>query len=192
MDEKTAAHLSYIARLPIQEREAAAAPLGYRIESQDEDRALFKNESGHAVMAFRGTDLEHRNRRWRDVMADAAVLVGKAQKSPRYMASERAYADAVRQHGRVDVVGHSLGGHQALHLAREYGARATVFNPATSIPDVARGVRDWIVGRRAPDATSYITHRDPISIATMARLAGKVVVRPVKPGESAHALKNFL
>ena len=168
MDAKEGAELSRIAYLPQHERADAAGRLGYSIDSQDDDRVLFSKD-GQGVLAFRGTDLKRPKNAWRDLLTDAAVLVGKAERTPRYLASEDAYTRAVqsKKYKSVKAVGHSLGGHQAIHIAKTFGAEAHAYNPAASIPDIARGIRDKIFGSPAKRATSYITSQDPISIGTI-------------------------
>jgi hypothetical protein len=69
-----------------------------------------------------------------DLAADAAIALGWNHMSGRFWEADRTYQAAVKKYGadNVEVTGHSLGGAEALYVARKYGAGGTVFNPGES------------------------------------------------------------
>ena len=193
-DARLGAQLSDVTYLPPELRHESAAKLGYRVVDQDRDRALFANDQGQAVFGFRGTDVKHGRNAVRDLLTDAVVLVGKGEKTPRYRATEdfvSKHLAAGHAYKDVSAVGHSLGGHQALHVGREFGITTRAYNPAATLPDVARSIRDRVVGFRRQNLSSFITHSDPVSVATAAQLTGRVHHVRQKVADP-HALANFL
>lgn len=87
-------------------------------------------KDGKAVISYRGTDPTD----MADLMADAAIAMGWNHMSGRFWEADRVYQAAVKKYGaeNVEVTGHSLGGAEALYVARKYGAGGTVFNPGES------------------------------------------------------------
>lgn len=195
MESKQYAQLSKVMYLPQTEREEAASKLGYTLQSQDEDRALFVNDQNQAVIGFRGTDLKDNQRAWRDVLTDTAVLFGKGQQTPRLIANERFLQDALasKQYDSVSLTGHSLGGLGAVALGRDYGLQTHAYSPAFGIPEVARSVKDRIIERRKhPNLNLYTTWLDPISKGVMYSLTGKVHAQKRKHGLSSHTIENYV
>lgn len=190
------AQISKLMYLPQTLRDEEADRLGYRIEGQDEDRALLvpKDSSGEAVIGFRGTDTKTLKRTWRDVLTDVAVVFGKAEKTPRFVKSEEFLQSALQKgYKNIALTGHSLGGSQAVALGREYGAKTVAFNPAFGIPAIAKSAVQRIVERRKlPQLQLHTTWGDPISFGVMGSLTGKVVRHKRKAGLPAHAIENFV
>lgn len=87
-------------------------------------------KDGKAVISYRGTDITNMS----DLEADAAIALGWNHMSGRFWEADRTYQAAVKKYGaeNVEVTGHSLGGAEALYVARKYGAGGTVFNPGES------------------------------------------------------------
>ena len=188
------AKIANLAYLSPEQRAKEAESLGFTIEKQDADRVLLADPQGNAVVALRGTQFKHKNM-LRDVATDVAILFGKGERTPRYKASERFLeeAKASGKYNKIETVGHSLGAHQALHLGKTYGVETHAFNPAFSLPDVARSVVDRVVVRKKlPHINIYTTGTDPISIASMASLTHNVKRHKAKKGHvSSHALEQF-
>lgn len=196
MDEEAYLHadLANITYLEPSERISAAQALGYDVDYQDADRALFFNpKTAKAVLAFRGTDLKRKKNAIRDIMTDTAILFGKGEKTPRYMESERVLAQAIgsKKYSSIETTGHSLGGHQALYLGKEYGIPSRAFNPAFTIKEVATSVRDRLIGMRRPNLQIFTTAIDPVSFGAAASLTGKVYRVKRKRGYDPHALEHF-
>jgi hypothetical protein len=87
-------------------------------------------KDGKAVISYRGTNITD----MADLAADAAIAIGWNHMSGRFWEADRTYQAAVKKYGadNVEVTGHSLGGAEALYVARKYGAGGTVFNPGES------------------------------------------------------------
>ena len=195
-ESKLYARISDIMYLPKEQRDESALQLGYDVVKQDDDRALFvSKETGTAVVGFRGTDLKKNSRMWRDVATDTAVLLGKADKTPRLIANERFLQDVIhtKQYKDIKLTGHSLGGLGATKLGQEYGLETHAYNPAFGIPEIAKSWKDRIVQRKKnTNLKLYTTWGDPISFGVMASLTGKVYTQKKKEGIPRHALVNFL
>ena len=196
MDANASLHaqLAAAAYMSPEEADVTAQKLGYKLEQSDADRMVFANNEGHAVVAFRGTDLKRPKNAWRDLLTDAAVLFGKQERTPRFMKSEQVIHDAMSKYKRVTATGHSLGGSQSVHVARQLGIEAHSFNPGYSLPDVVRSFKDRIFGntRHIKHTNNvYTTSFDPISMAS--HLALNAHVHRVNPKEkNPHSLRNFL
>lgn len=191
MDQTTElAHLAKIAYLPRQQRQDEASKLGFSIAEQDDDRVLLTKDN-RSVISLRGTDLKHGKRGVRDLLTDSAIVFGKAEKTPRYIANEQFLVNAMQKGYNPEVVGHSLGGHGAVVLGKEYGVKATAFNPAWSIPDVVKSYRDrFLSNRKYKNIEIQTTYTDPISIGSSLSVTGKVKRRKAKG--DPHSLANFL
>ena len=132
LDKKTAAKLAELAYETSHDRRREVADrLGYTYDkgfSTDEAQVYLHRAGGRPVIAFRGTVPT----RLDDLRADADVLKGSYDH--RRFREGREKARAVRgAYGQVPVlVGHSLGGTIADHVARNEGMDAVVFNPGVS------------------------------------------------------------
>lgn len=100
-------------------------PLGY-FEPEESNYTTF-TRNGKAVVAYRGTNPANLS----DLKADLAISLGMNEFSGRFREAEAAYQAAVKKYGagNVDVTGHSLGGAEALFVARKNNAAGYVFNP---------------------------------------------------------------
>lgn len=199
MDEETR-HYAEISKLMYdtpEERARKAETMGYTIDTQDEDRALFVPKDGEgrkAVIGFRGTDLTKDKRAWRDVLTDASLAFGVGKKTPRFLASEQFLIHA-KDKGYKDtvLVGHSMGGSQSVQLAKLYGNEAHVYNPSFGIPSIVSSFKDRIFeGRKHGHIKINTTWSDPISIGSFLSVTGKVKRFKAKPHLPGHAIDNFL
>lgn len=111
--------------------------LGYDIDQglSQKSRTVFYNKSTQkAVIAYKGTDPSHLS----DLIADGQIANGMAPYlSGRFRGAEKVYRQARRKYGasNVEVTGHSLGGSQAVHIGRKYGAKGIAFEPGVGIHD---------------------------------------------------------
>lgn len=191
MDEtKELAHLAKIAYLPKQQRQTEAERLGFSITDQDDDRVLLTKDN-RAVISLRGTDLKQGKRGVRDLLTDTAIVFGSAEKTPRYIANEQFLVKAMEKGLRPEVVGHSLGGHGAVVLGKDYGVKATAFNPAFGIKEIATSFRDRVTNRKHKNVTIHTTTTDPISMGASFSLTGNVR-RKRATKDNPHSLSNFL
>jgi len=118
--------------------------LGYKIDSQLSTRSrtvYYNKKSGKAVLAYKGTTPSN----WRDLAADAGILAGlPTHLIGRFRGAEQAYRNTRSKYGaaNVEVTGHSLGGSQALHVGRKYGAVGTAFEPGSGPADAIKRAKD--------------------------------------------------
>ena len=99
------------------------------IINRNRPNATVYSKDGKATIAYRGTDLWHLNTS--DLLADAAITLGINDVSRRFTEAEDLYGRTVAKYGEgnVSVTGHSLGGSEALYVARNHHIGGTVFNP---------------------------------------------------------------
>jgi hypothetical protein len=161
---------------------------GYDIipELTTDDRVAYRNQHGPGVViAFRGTDptnLESyggggkasrnffKSRAFRDVTTDIMMGLEIEHYGSRFKKAETTTRRGIQKYGKenVTVVGHSLGGSQALHVSQKYGVKAVAYNPFIG-PQHIRG--------KYPKATLVHNVTDPISFASPFVKAEKVKLR---------------
>jgi hypothetical protein len=175
--------------------------LGYEIDPQhsNRNRTLYKHkDTGKAVLAFRGTELNTRNKMG-DLGSDALLALGLHGLSSRFRNAKKATAKALETYGKDNLVltGHSLGGSQALYANSKHGIETHAYNPGVSPSMVKKSLMDSLSAqlfKRRPkrNATIYTTGTDIISgLSPLFRKAKTVIVKG-KKGQNAHSLGNFL
>jgi hypothetical protein len=167
------------------------------------DRTVYSRE-GKAVVAFRGTNLSGTTDRWRDLGADALIALGLQDLSHRFRDAKKTTKYAMDKYGddNVTLVGHSLGGSQALHVHTKLGIDTHAFNPGISLVDVRRSGSKFgpehvlsLFPKRSrfhDNAHAWITSGDLVGgLAPMVR-GLQVSIVPKKKYVGAHSLENFL
>ena len=120
--------------------------LGYEVDGElsQKSRTVFYNKTKKtAVIAYKGTHPSHIS----DLIADGQIFNGMDQYlSGRFRGAEKVYRQAVGKYGKdhVQVTGHSLGGSQAVHVGRKYGAVGTAFEPGAGPAGAFRRARQDI------------------------------------------------
>lgn len=155
---------------------------GYTIDNElsSPDRVVYKhNATGHAVIAFRGTDLKNlkggiSSKAFRDVGADLLLAAGAESLSHRFYNAEEVTKKAVDKYGKehLSVTGHSLGGSQALDVSRMYGVHAEVYNPHVTWENSLTRTNYY-------NATLHQNETDPVGIFN---IKGPDVFTPVHYG----------
>lgn len=99
------------------------------------------------------------SRSFRDVSTDIAMGLELEHYNSRFKKAEEATQRGIQKYGKenVTVVGHSLGGSQALHVSQKYDVNAVAFNPY---------VGKQHLGKKYNKATIVHNVSDPISIAS--------------------------
>lgn len=110
------------------------------------------------------------SRAFRDITTDIMMGLEIEQYGSRFQKAEAATRRGIQKYGKenVTVVGHSLGGSQALHVSQKYGVKAVAYNPFIG-PQHLRG--------SYPKATIIHNVTDPVSIASPLVKAEKVRLR---------------
>ena len=102
--------------------------VGYELDqdlSQKSISVFYNKAKNRAVIAYKGTDPSHLS----DLIADGQIVNGMDEYlSGRFRGAEKVYRQTTKKCGRenVQVTGHSLGGSQAVHVGRKYGATGTL------------------------------------------------------------------
>lgn len=129
---------------------------GYTVlpEYSSSDRTVWKhNDSGHVVIAFRGTDPKN----LKDLSTDALLASGAQSLSYRFYNAAKVTKAVIDKYGKtnVSVTGHSLGGSQALYVSRKYGVNAHAFNPHVAYEEA-------FTATNYKDAHLYMNSTDPV------------------------------
>jgi predicted esterase len=170
--------------------QSKALPKGFVIDRalSTDQHAVFVSDR-ELVVGFRSTvDLE-------DNIVNAHIVIGQEQATERFQRSEVLARDARLRHPdppRFTLVGFSLGGGIALHVALTLGVSSHTFNPALGVAALAR-LRDVPVD--APQLV-YHTPLDPVSaaavrLARLGRLPVTVVTVQNAPDKDPHEITNF-
>lgn len=176
------------------------APDGWSIDTSLSNRnrtTLVNNETGRAVMSFRGTDLKSKQNKWKDLGSDALLAVGLQELSSRFRNAKKATKAAIDKYGRdnVELVGYSLGGSQALYANAKHNVKTTALNPGVSPSNARKGMLDKLgdaLFKRKVNQNAIVYHtgtKDPISALSPLVNARVVTVKP--KDKNAHSLKNF-
>ena len=176
-------------------RELQAFGLPYKIDEQhsDKDSVTILRPGKQPVVAYRGTDFTSP----RDLLADLQILAGvhstplmwPANPMNRFENAHRRYEQVKAVHGEPILTGHSLGGAQALHVARRNGGDAVVFNPGSS--PLAEPFHSLFTSDKPQKV--YTTGDDLISYSSFLG-RDNIVLVPRKDREQylSHSLINFL
>ena len=97
----------------------------------DQYHARVYTKGGKATIAYRGTNPKGN---LSDLLADAQLTLGLQSHSSRFADADGLYRATEAKYGKgnVDVTGHSLGGSEALYVARKHSLGGTAFNPGAS------------------------------------------------------------
>jgi pimeloyl-ACP methyl ester carboxylesterase len=162
-------------------------------ELSNEHRTTYVS-GGQAYIAIPGTRSADR-----DLTTDLLLAAGLHHLSARFRNAAATAQRAAAKYGpqNVSVVGHSLGGSQALYVAAKHGLRAVAYNPYVSPSMALHGAIDKVWQSWMPQrglgrhATIYATRFDPISGLRGLAAARAFTVRAAGR-QSAHSIRNFL
>lgn len=132
-EEKLMAWVSKLAYKKIQNRrEMILSRPEYFIDetlSGDNSVVVVPTEEDHAIIGFRGTNPT----RLDDIIAGIHVLADTLDKSVRFKDALATYRQVSQKYGLVKVTGHSLGGTQAIYIARKFPVDCWAWNPGQGI-----------------------------------------------------------
>mgnify|MGYP003133964050 CR=1 FL=1 len=119
-----------------QELEAYNLPYEFDLDNSDDNSVTVVRPDGSAVLSYRGTDITNPS----DIFADSQIFLG-LHSNPlmqplnplnRFESANQKYEKVKDKYPNLTLTGHSLGGSQALHVARKHGADSITFNPGSS------------------------------------------------------------
>lgn len=141
-----------------------------------------------AVIGYRGTVPSKAG----DLVADYHITFGSTMESKRFMNAEKKYF-AVKDTGRyskIMVTGHSLGGSQAIHVAKLFDLECWAWNPGQGVSETYLNSQ-----RIYPKIRTYHVLGDPISDTAGLENPASVFIFPevsqINPLAN-HSLDNFL
>ena len=170
--------------------------LGYELDEDlsQKSRSVFYNKTkNRAVVAYKGTDPTHLS----DLIADGQIVNGMDEYlSGRFRGAEKAYRQATKKYGKenVQVTGHSLGGSQAVHVGRKYGAVGTAFEPGTAIAGAFRRATEDVGDKASGKLLGLINTVTGKSFATPKQKTGVQIVGSAykpKPAVGADRYSNL-
>lgn len=165
---------------------------GYNIleKYSSPDRVVYQHkDTGHVIIAFRGTDTHHKSNFWRDASTDALLAGGFQDYSYRFRNSTDVTKQVIKQYGvnNVSLTGHSLGGSQAMYISNKTGAHAEVYNPHTDY-------QASITNENYFNTNLHVNYTDPVATFFPGAHFQNVDARYNKkasPGIPQHAIGNF-
>lgn len=139
-----------------------------------------------SVIGYRGTKPTNVG----DLVADYHIAFGKMKESNRFKEAEMKYTKVKEIYPEVKVTGHSLGGAQAIHVAKMFGVQCWAWNPGQGVSE------EYLNDNRIyPNIRTYHIIGDPIS-ETAGLENPKMVYRFPKVSSknplANHALTNFV
>ena len=178
---------------------------GYKVDEDLSDNysVVITRPYGSAVVSYRGTDALE------DFVPDLQILLGRHSPfverfalhrhvlTDRFERASQKFEKTAAKHSVAYTTGHSLGGSQALSMARKHQVTSHTFNPGSSplVEMIHAGVCSMADCGELPQ-TIYSTGLDPISIGSYLfdRVTDKVVTVPKKHGDDwmSHSLSHFL
>lgn len=165
------------------------------------DATVFKStKTGEVVVAVRGTDLNAKDTRWRDIASDVGIALGVSKFGRRNSSIRKLVKQVESKYNKKPVLtGHSLGGRVAADVARSDDLKAIVYNQGSSPVDSVGGIISRLaklVGLKSKkgDVEHYHTNKgtrvDPVSVSAAVLEDGEAV--DGKADVNAHALDNFI
>lgn len=158
--------------------------LQYVIE--EDYMAAYNDRDSLSIIAFRGTNPS----KIEDIVTNIHILYGNSSQCERFRKSESIYLSYKKKYREVAVTGHSLGGSQAIHVAKLFGCPCWAWNPGQGLSE------EYLKDRKIyPNIRTYHVVGDPISeIAglenpkNLLRFQGSSSKNPLVN----HSMKNFL
>lgn len=189
--EKTMAQISQQAYLFVSKKKNTYAKRTGELtivpELSDDNSVVYEN-GDLAVIGYRGTIPSKIG----DLVADYHITFGTTSESKRFQAAEAKY-QAVKNTGKyreIQVTGHSLGGAQAIHIAKLFGLECWAWNPGQGVS------KDYLNDSRIfPKIRTYHILGDPISDTAGLENPSSVFVFPAVSSVNPlanHSLDNFL
>lgn len=84
-----------------------------------------------AVIGFKGTDPTNLN----DMISNYRIFLGRTDGCKKFLEAEKLYMEVREQYPEVKVTGHSLGGTQAIHIAKRFGSQCWAWNPGQGLSE---------------------------------------------------------
>lgn len=155
--------------------------------SDDKSIVYANKNKTHIVIAYRGTIPT----KYSDLVADVYITFGKTDKSNRFKDAMNKYTTVQNNYPKATIVttGHSLGGSQAIYVAKNTGVDCWAFNPGQGVS------KEYLndVDKFSNIHTMHIEN-DPISdTAGLENIAGIVIFPAVSNNPlKNHSLDNFI
>ena len=173
--------------------------------SDNDSIAVWGRDKNQIVLSFRGTQGTE------DIIPDLEIATGLSDApglsqvrqyagkvfGGRFNSAQVKYEALKKHYPDKDIVmtGHSLGGAQALSIARQNDEESYAFNPGAGIGPIFRAAWQSMRHTHKPQ-TIYTTHKDFISAtsAIFDRVTDRVIHQPTdeSPSGLVHSLSHFL
>ena len=123
---------------------------------------LKSNKTDEVVVSVRGTDLNSKDSKWRDLRSDAGIAFGVSKHGKRNSEVSSVVEKAMGKYkSKPTLTGHSLGARMAADIAQKKGLRGVVYNMGSSPLDV--------FNRRSANNTHFNVRSDLISVSKNVR-----------------------
>lgn len=162
---------------------------GYQLVPElSDDNSVVVYKGSVAIIGFRGTVPTKSS----DLVADYHVALGTTAESRRFREAEEKFqrVRATAKYGVIKVTGHSLGGAQAVHVAKIYHVDCWAWNPGQGVSET------YLLDKMVyPNIRTYHISGDPISNISGLENPSSVYIFPqisqLNPLTN-HTLDNFL
>jgi hypothetical protein len=146
-----------------------------------------KNISNDSVIiAFRGTNPKNID----DLVANYHIFYGSVERCERFKKAEDVYLEYSSRYKNIYLTGHSLGGSQAVYLAKKYGGMCWAWNPGQGLSE------DYLNDNNIyTNINTYHIIGDPISELAGLENPGSLHRFPKIDSKNPlvnHAMRNFL
>ena len=170
---------------------------GWDIDSSlsNQHRTVY-HKDGKAVVAFRGTSLNNKKERYKDVGTDLLLGLGLKKLSTRFNNGKKTTDLAIQKYGRdsVSTTGHSMGGAISVYVHQKRGLDTHAFNPGVGADDLIKNGKHIASilpsDKLKSNAHLYYTKKDVIGgLAKHLKGGTHHVVKQIR--KNAHSLNNF-
>ena len=121
-------------------------------ELSNRDVSVLKNKhTGEIVVSVRGTDLDSKDTRGRDLRSDIGIAFGVSHLGKRNKEVKKIVEKTIKKYGKKPTIcGHSLGGKVASNIGKSMKLKTYTFNQGSSPTDIVSATKRFIKCKLKP------------------------------------------
>ena len=173
-------HLAQTAYKPLDKSANSLKGSGYNLDpglSGDDTQVIVNPTTKEVVLSYRGTQLNSKKNRWKDLASDLAIATGMEKFNPRFRNADKHFKQVHAKYGtfgyKFTTTGHSLGGQVSKYVNDQNKGKVhknIAFSRGSSLFDAFRPKQqntydvshknDWIsLGARLQGGNQYLDTR---------------------------------
>jgi len=177
-------HLAQTAYKPLEEAPQQLRGTGYNLDpgfSGDDTQVMVNPDTKEVVLSYRGTQLNSKKNRWKDIGSDLAIATGMEKFNPRFRKADKHFRQVQAKYGtfgyKFTTTGHSLGGQVSKYVNDQNKGKVhknIAFSRGSSLFDAFRPKQqntvdvshknDWIsLGARLQGGKQHVDTRQQMS-----------------------------